>query len=944
MVQFELSGELAGHLLELFSKLPRSAMIPGASLSQKFEASGRRIALLPQRTQVLALCVLAISARLSPHPLLFGPGPSPPKIATLFEPQSVDRLQVAEWGRKRQNACQRLREIAVERAWNARLLAGQAEDENGNVDEEALAACQLLYAIEAGYELSAGYPWRAAFISILRKKLEMQRHAKIAASRSSTNMGSGFSGSIPGGSELGWTTHVMRETLASAALEQISPFTMYDEELVCGPRPVSPEKILEHADTFGIADSFPPRSSYEGETTRTEWWDLASMLCLFRPFTYRISELAIASYDFSLQRTHGKPFDFSKLESYLSSLAPLQKIVEIANERMKALLSPPAVVIRRQMGRGSAFSMVTGEKPGEINELFRGEPDTAEGGLKGTINIEGTHSPVDEFRVQISARSFFALIHGAMGAILIPVYVDIQERLYAFEEGNGCASDDLIALRALRDVFRKALLPHAQVLLRDIRTSLHVAWMANLTRSIAASTAPSSHTSTDDGSVPSSFSKSTPSTGSSPASSDSSHSSTHSGIPSLNTPRGKSSRAIPSMSAVGPLGWEAQMLQYLYSLIFPRVASREYGSNSLAFWATVILDSPAIEDGGFGMTREQKAAELECILNVSRILSWCNPTSFSETLAGLIERNILILRAGRSSDSPSLASDGLATPSTSSHSSSTHAHTPSAATSSIPSPKEIVEGIRHERVADVYFGGDGKRDQGTANIEDIPDVIGELCRDLSCLSFAAATAPNIHWEESSPGFRTSEDVSALSSDGLSNPHLNMLQAQPNFDLAATDIHASLAHDQTTFSLGTEADSVVQMHQNPSLESSGWMSWNFGGDGDTYGQTYQGQLQAPDSFSSSGLPIHSSISPLSSHSSLLSPPQVDYTRGASPVSAASLQPTPPSASELEHEFQQMFGVATCAAQTGAPSFQDLLASTGDETGWFEADGSGWGQDM
>ncbi|EIW80530.1 hypothetical protein CONPUDRAFT_154558 [Coniophora puteana RWD-64-598 SS2] len=902
LVQFELSGELAAHLLELYSKLPRGSLVPGASLSEMFEAKGRRIGLLPPISQVLALCILALSARYSSHPLLFGPGPDPPKMGSFFNSQSLARLSMADWGRKRQNAVQRLQELAIERAWQLRLLAGSGEDGSEGVSNETLSALLMLQLIETRRKHPMGSPWMAAFISMIRKKQEVQLNAKVRLSKEGTDATEATDGSTLGGPVLGWSIEIMRETLSAAALGQIGSYTVYDEELITGPRPVCLEKLLEHADTFGIADPHP-RDAYEGEEDRYEWWDFGSVWCLIRPFAFYVSELARKGYEWSLQRGHRKAFNFSNFEDLVSSLVHLQRLLNSMNARLQNLLSPPAVTIRRQMGCGASIIMVTGEKPGEMNEMLKDQMDAENGPLQGTLNIEGIHSARDELRAQLTARGYLSVLTNAIGVILIPIYTDLQERLYLIDEGFACPGDDADRLRILMRIIRKALLPHALDLLKASRTYIHAAWATELGFSIRRSSIPSSSKFHNT----SRSSTSSAPMGPSPETTASSSQSNRDGSQNEHN-FGSSSQPLPY-----EYNWEARMLQQLNYLIFPRVSLRETGGSSLAFWAKIILESPATDDDGPGMSRKQKAAELAwydalsppqdsladkpnlSLLNVSEVLSWSYP-GLPDSLLYTIRRAIVALKAepfGSFGSSPK---------------SFVQAHA-----SSVPTLKEVAEGISNERVPEVFFGTRPDVGQEVDEAEDVPDVIMGLYRDLKDFSFAGAWARSVARIASSTG-----------------------SPQPPPEIGATMANSCLDSGGETSSTNTAdvakpEDLFSQTREVPvwTVNQSDWSILTAdGGDHPPLQAAYETQPRQPDPFSYS--------TPLISSDYLQSSQPLSLDSGiTTSTSMALFESNPLDADELELEFQQMFGASISSSQSFPVPIGDRSNHFTDSTLYQEA---------
>ncbi|EIW76525.1 hypothetical protein CONPUDRAFT_169040 [Coniophora puteana RWD-64-598 SS2] len=887
LVQFELSGELAAHLLELYSKLPRASLVPGAALSERFEANGRRLSLLPRTSQVLALCILTLTSRLSSHPLLFGPGAAPPRLAAfLFDPGSIAMDTVAEWGRRRENACERLREMAVESAWHARLLAGDGGDGSGfgGVSDEGMAACLLLEMIEDRHTPGAGRPWSAAFISLLRRKLEAKRLANWSEEANGDvqdhNDINGYRVMVPTAPSLpaptpfpfpppdgatnapriqgiGWSVQIMRESLSAAAQGQICSYTLHDEELLVGVKPATPELALAHADTFGIAESDSHRESYEGEGVRVDWWDFGSFYCLVRPFSYRMTEVALDSFGWTSRRAHRAPFDVPKLEKHIESLIPLQNLLQLANKRLKMLLSPAGVEIRRRAGRGAAMDQAVGEQPGDYQRQMGGT-DTlyTESMTQGPAGLEDAHSPKDELRAQLTARTFHMLIRGCMGAVNVPVYIDLQERLLAIEQGHGCPGDDKERLEIVLRGVRKALLPHALTLLKGVRSMVHLAWITHIGRSIRVSSsgatdpnAPSKDrdknsvwnvaelsrrtmstrsnppppvaptTSSPSESSPASSAESNPSPAAAPAVDPSPLS--YAVFPFQQTPDEKRDE-IPSVSPQcapsypSSFAWEAKVLTLIRMCIAPRVFSRSGGNEPFSFWAQVILDSPTTEEGGTFMTKAEKIAELECSLDVFRVLSWSYPhlselplvhkiKSIVESMKGQQNSGSSNANSTSSTSSSSFGSNPLAPPpQNNALFRGVTPHTP------LPTLKEALEGVPNERVSEVFFGGAVAGGLGLEGIDEVNDVIKGLAGELNKVFIDAAKLPSGSINSNSPnttrvGVNGGSNVSASSSD-TGGPHTPEIPStMPSSFTRAAEAFANL-----------QSQDPLLQHHNPTM--------------------------------------------------------------------------------------------------------------------------------
>ncbi|EIW74344.1 hypothetical protein CONPUDRAFT_78018 [Coniophora puteana RWD-64-598 SS2] len=761
LTQLELASELTGHLLEnhrmhpdltpVHANLPSDNIVPGATLIRQFDAGGRRISTLPKTSQALALCILTLTARISSHPLLFGPTSPPPRLATILFDSAVDIRSVPEWGRRRENACERLREMAVESAWHAKLLGADGGAGSGiaGVSDEGMAACLLLEAIEDRYEQGRGQVWGAAFVALLRRKLDAKRRAEWARlSRATINEiddesavpSSSPSAALPEKAQhapripgLAWSLQLMREALSSAARGQLCSYTLHDEEMVAGLRPVSPEKVLEHPDSFGVAESHPPRDFYEGEESRAEWWDFDSYYALGRPYTYRMMEIALGSYEWTLRRTHRVPFSVPHLKAHLASIAPLQELTHVAARRLKLLLSPAAVDVRHRTGRGAAFRAATGEEPGELMRTFhRGHPgvhpdpgsdsqqkrtgaadgdDGDDGGMamQGADGAPGVHSPRDELRAQEMARTLQLLMRGCLAASLFPVYNDVRERLRALGAGGGCPGDERVVLEGVMRALTGALVPDARAMLRGVRAVVRLAWVTNVGRSMRESLGSSSTATSTAAGVSSAARSPAARAGMSTPETDSA---------TPPPPHAGDSEPPPGLASVplhcgllypSSFAWEGKIVSLLRLCISPHLFARASWNEPFSIWARVLLDAPPTEDGGSGgFTRDEKIAELECLLDTARVMAWSYPT-LDEDLIRATEDTVETLKAEQHAAAHPAAStirlESSPSPPRGRRASPDRDHTllrgvPTSG-ASVPTVKEALEGVPHERISDL---------------------------------------------------------------------------------------------------------------------------------------------------------------------------------------------------------------------------------------------------
>ncbi|EIW80532.1 hypothetical protein CONPUDRAFT_137701 [Coniophora puteana RWD-64-598 SS2] len=894
------------------------------SLIQKFEASGRRISMLPRTSQALTLGTMAMTARISSHPLLFGTSCAPPRLlSVIFDDSRVGVGSVPEWGRRRENACRRLREMALESAWDARLLRGQGGDSS---EDEEMAACLLLAVIEDRYALGQGQIWHAAFVSLLRRKLEARRKAEwdpsfynsppstgIALGSSSSSgpspPGPGLARRSPRYAGLAWSIHIMRDSLSAASRGHLCSYTLHDEELVMGLPPAVPEIVLEHSTSFGLSDPAHPRDPLEGEVIRTDWWDFGAYYCLVRPLTYRMTEIALGSYEFHLARSHHSPLDAKKLENYVASLIPMQRLLNLAGERLAMLVSPIAVGIRRYAGRGGSSQHVTGDEHAIFTKLFQNGFRAGDGApTQGTDGVDGIHSPKDELRAQEVARSLHLFLRACMGAILFPVFNDLWERIQAIDNGRGCPGDDRERLSSILDNIRKALLPYVLVMLRSLTSVVHLAWVTSAGESLRQASlrlgrSPNGAPSPDDATTPITALVTTPTP-----------------VPYSET------QTLPLDSGLlhpSSFAWEGKVMQIFRMCTSPHLFGRPSWEEPFSIWSRVILSSTPIEDGGTDLSRSEKLAGTRILLDIARVMAWAFPTisddliyEVHKTYEGMKALGISEDTAGPGSSSD-LSVEGALSDASDRYSGLIPKVTPAEA---VPTVKEVLEGVPHERVSDVFFGGGGATGLGLEGHERDSRFIEDLCLDLNRLKIDKASShTGTDSVNASPGQVMANDAR--------NTYLNMLAAGPSSLRSPSTVSS---HSQPSSMLQDVGVFNPTMNYAPSVN-----------------QVWNAAAQPESSHPSYTLPTWEGASPLPGSSQgfaqqspsyagdlteeALSLHQQGYqpdSLSAFPVasldheSAAASDPVSyPTEAELEDEFQRIFGGRK------PDEAQDRLASQG-----------------
>ncbi|KAF7291546.1 Zn(2)-C6 fungal-type transcriptional factor [Mycena chlorophos] len=154
-----LTPELTRHLIKCFNDLPQSKhpIFHRIEIERLVGAASWRIDLLHPQAAVLTTCICAVSASVSWHPAVIGPGPGPESLtdATFIYPGA----DLRSYGQRRASAGRALRERAVSAACAARIVLEPSEYNT--------ASCMLLDTLEEDVDTSSR-PWASAFMSHLR--------------------------------------------------------------------------------------------------------------------------------------------------------------------------------------------------------------------------------------------------------------------------------------------------------------------------------------------------------------------------------------------------------------------------------------------------------------------------------------------------------------------------------------------------------------------------------------------------------------------------------------------------------------------------------------------------------------------------------------------------------------------------------------------------------
>ncbi|KAI5480883.1 Zn(2)-C6 fungal-type transcription factor [Pseudohyphozyma bogoriensis] len=228
--------------------------------------------------------------------MLLGPGPAP-EFDTLTPAYIAENNDLREFGRRREEMCEKLREKAIRLAWDRGTLVEASEDN--------MAACNLLELLE-GRDPKASKPYGSAFVSHLRTLLD--------------------DGTGVQNLSLGWSALIMREALYAVNCGRTSHFTATDDLLLCGPVPATIEAaLLETVDDVDVRDS------------------VTLFFRPMRPYTYHIARLARECSD-KVTGTYARrqPLDERFVTKFLTQLDHLLHLLTILQGRIQFVLSAAA--------------------------------------------------------------------------------------------------------------------------------------------------------------------------------------------------------------------------------------------------------------------------------------------------------------------------------------------------------------------------------------------------------------------------------------------------------------------------------------------------------------------------------------------------------------------------------------------------------------------------
>ncbi|KAI5895872.1 uncharacterized protein SCHCODRAFT_01122669 [Schizophyllum commune H4-8] len=215
-----LPGPLVTELIKLFPTVPQSLLfsIPYRRLCSKLENCGWDLALLDAPTHFLASCILALTARISTHPMLIGTDVSDPRVLRFLASGNLavtPGLDLRGLGRARDAQCKRLYDEACRLATETGVSMVPTE--------ESAAAYYILDFLESSttpYDCSL--TWTALMMWHVRRVAESDDHHDL------------FRDSYR---RLHWPIQLLNCALICLCFGRSFPFTEHDERLICGPAP-----------------------------------------------------------------------------------------------------------------------------------------------------------------------------------------------------------------------------------------------------------------------------------------------------------------------------------------------------------------------------------------------------------------------------------------------------------------------------------------------------------------------------------------------------------------------------------------------------------------------------------------------------------------------------------------------------------------------------------
>ncbi|KAL1741973.1 hypothetical protein HDZ31DRAFT_8849, partial [Schizophyllum fasciatum] len=211
-------------LIKLFPSVPQYKLpiVPFRKICTRLEACAWDLSRLHPHECVLAYSIMAVTARVSTHPMLIGADVSDTQLLQFLASGNVmitPGLDLRELGRRRDALCRRLQDEACRLAFEAGVTVVTSE--------ENAASCYLLDFLESSTNsLDNPMTWTAAMMWHMRTLAESEDRGEL------------FSVNY---CRLHWPIQLMNCALLSLCSGRSIPFTEHDERLICGPPPVDIE-------------------------------------------------------------------------------------------------------------------------------------------------------------------------------------------------------------------------------------------------------------------------------------------------------------------------------------------------------------------------------------------------------------------------------------------------------------------------------------------------------------------------------------------------------------------------------------------------------------------------------------------------------------------------------------------------------------------------------
>ncbi|KAL1694116.1 hypothetical protein GGG16DRAFT_47892 [Schizophyllum commune] len=293
---------LIEELIKLFPMVPQSLLFVGPyrRLCGTLEAYEWDLSRLDAHARVLAYCVMAVTARISTHPMLIGADVTDAHILQFLSSGNLSitpGLDLRELGRNRNAFCRRLYDEACKLAFSTGVSVISSE--------ETAASCYLLDFLESS-TMSDPCPltWTTMMITHIRTLSESEDHQALFT---------------PVFRRLHWPIHLMNCAFLSLSAGRSIPFSEHDERLICGPAPLDIKSA-----TFNLTNQ-PVTVQTIGE--------------FIYPFLTHVIHLARQSSE-RLIGPHARRFPLNEavLFNYISAVEALQSTCNILHNCIEAAI------------------------------------------------------------------------------------------------------------------------------------------------------------------------------------------------------------------------------------------------------------------------------------------------------------------------------------------------------------------------------------------------------------------------------------------------------------------------------------------------------------------------------------------------------------------------------------------------------------------------------